>query len=80
MTVMFVEHDMDVVHDISDWVIVMGEGKVISEGTADEISADPRVIDAYLGTHHDAPLTKQEEERQLAEAEAAIAAEEAGDA
>ena len=77
MTVMFVEHDMDVVHDISDWVIVMGEGKVISEGTADDISADPRVIDAYLGTHHDAPLTKQEEEQQLAAAEAAIAAEEA---
>jgi neutral amino acid transport system ATP-binding protein len=77
MTVMFVEHDMDVVHDISDWVVVMGEGKVISEGTADDISADPRVIDAYLGTHHDAPLTKQEEEEQLAAAEAAIAAEEA---
>jgi neutral amino acid transport system ATP-binding protein len=78
MTVMFVEHDMDVVHDISDWVIVMGEGKVISEGTADDISADPKVIDAYLGTHHDAPTSKQEEQRMLAEAEAAIAAEEAG--
>jgi neutral amino acid transport system ATP-binding protein len=78
MTVMFVEHDMDVVHDISDWVVVMGEGKVISEGTADDVSADPKVIDAYLGTHHDAPTSKQEEERQLAAAEAAIAAEESG--
>ena len=31
-TVLFVEHDMDVVHDISDWVIVMAEGRVIAEG------------------------------------------------
>jgi branched-chain amino acid transport system ATP-binding protein len=76
MTVMFVEHDMDVVHDISDWVIVMGEGRVISEGTADDISADPAVIDAYLGSHHDAPLTRKDETAQLAEAQQAIAAEE----
>ena len=34
MTVVFVEHDMDVVYDISDWVVVMGEGRVIAEGTA----------------------------------------------
>ena len=32
MTVMFVEHDMDVVHDICDWVVVMGEGRIIAEG------------------------------------------------
>jgi neutral amino acid transport system ATP-binding protein len=75
MTVMFVEHDMDVVHDISDWVVVMSEGKIISEGTADDISTDPKVIDAYLGAHHDAPQTKAEEAEQLAEAEAVIAAE-----
>jgi branched-chain amino acid transport system ATP-binding protein len=72
MTVMFVEHDMDVVHDISDWVVVMGEGRVIAEGTPDQISANPHVIDAYLGSHHDAPLTAAEEAQQLAEAEAAI--------
>jgi branched-chain amino acid transport system ATP-binding protein len=51
MTVLFVEHDMDMVHDISDWVIVMAEGRVIAEGTPDQISANPAVIDAYLGTH-----------------------------
>ncbi|MFZ6004193.1 MAG: ABC transporter ATP-binding protein [Actinomycetota bacterium] len=67
MTVMFVEHDMDVVHDISDWVVVMGEGKVIAEGTPDQISANPHVIDAYLGAHHDAPLTPAEERAQLEE-------------
>jgi neutral amino acid transport system ATP-binding protein len=75
MTVVFVEHDMDVVHDISDWVIVMGEGRIIAEGTADQISTNPKVIDAYLGAHHDAPQTEQEEARQLAEAEAMIAEE-----
>lgn len=53
MTVVFVEHDMDVVHDISDWVVVLGEGSVVSEGTPDQVMADPRVIDAYLGAHHD---------------------------
>jgi neutral amino acid transport system ATP-binding protein len=77
MTVLFVEHDMDVVHDISDWVIVMGEGRVIAEGTPRDISADPAVIDAYLGSHHDAPLSAEEEEKVLAEVEEAIAEEEA---
>jgi branched-chain amino acid transport system ATP-binding protein len=79
MTVMFVEHDMDVVHDISDWVVVMGEGRVIAEGTPDQISANPKVIDAYLGAHHDAPLSAAEEQRQLAEDEAIIEAAEGTD-
>ena len=57
MTVMFVEHDMDVVHDIADWVVVMAEGQVIAEGTPDQITANQRVIDAYLGAHHDATLS-----------------------
>jgi branched-chain amino acid transport system ATP-binding protein len=73
-SVLFVEHDMDVVRDISDWVIVMAEGRIISEGTADAIGRDQAVIDAYLGAHHDAPLTFEEEERQLEAAEQAIAA------
>lgn len=53
MTVLFVEHDMDMVHDISDWVVVMGQGAVIAEGPPDVVMADPAVIDAYLGQHHD---------------------------
>ena len=72
MTVMFVEHDMDVVHDISDWVIVMGEGRVIAEGTPDQISRNDAVIDAYLGAHHDAPLTAAEESAQLTEVHESI--------
>ena len=79
MTVMFVEHDMDVVHDISDWVIVMGEGRVIAEGTPDQISSNDAVIDAYLGAHHDAPLTAAEEQVQLDEIRAQLD-EENGDA
>jgi branched-chain amino acid transport system ATP-binding protein len=51
MTVLFVEHDMDMVHDVSDWVIVMAEGRVIAEGTPDQISSNTDVIDAYLGSH-----------------------------
>jgi branched-chain amino acid transport system ATP-binding protein len=51
MTVLFVEHDMDMVHDISDWVVVMAEGRIIAEGTPDQISRNQAVIDAYLGTH-----------------------------
>lgn len=69
MTVLFIEHDMDMVRDISDWVVVMGQGKIIAEGPPDTIMADPRVIDAYLGAHHDAPVTEEEEQRILAEAE-----------
>ena len=52
----FVEHDMDMVFDISDWVVVMAEGRVIAEGTPEQVGANQAVIDAYLGSHHDAEL------------------------
>lgn len=52
MSVVFVEHDMDVVADIADWVVVMAEGRVIAEGTPTDIGRNQDVIDAYLGTHH----------------------------
>lgn len=56
ISVVFVEHDMDVVRDISDWVVVMAEGMVIAEGPHESIGANQAVIDAYLGSHHDAAL------------------------
>jgi branched-chain amino acid transport system ATP-binding protein len=56
ITVMFVEHDMDVVRDISDWVVVMAEGRIIAEGPPDTIGSNQQVIDAYLGSHHDSAL------------------------
>ena len=71
-TVLFVEHDMDMVRDISDWVIVMAQGKVIAEGPPDSVMSDSRVIDAYLGSHHDQDLSTMEAE-VLAEAEAELA-------
>ncbi len=52
LTVVFVEHDMDVVRDISDWVVVMSEGRLIAEGPHDSIGRNQTVIDAYLGTRH----------------------------
>jgi len=56
MTVLFVEHDMHMVRHISDWVVVMAEGKVVAEGPADTVMDDRAVIDAYLGAHHDTDL------------------------
>ena len=72
MTVLFVEHDMDMVRDISDWVVVMAQGRIVAEGPPDTVMADQAVIDAYLGAHHDAPLTPEEEQEQLAAAEAEL--------
>jgi branched-chain amino acid transport system ATP-binding protein len=60
MTVLFVEHDMDMVHDVSDWVIVMAEGRIIAEGTPDAIAANPAVIEAYLGAHQGKSLLGEE--------------------
>jgi branched-chain amino acid transport system ATP-binding protein len=51
LTVVFVEHDMDVVMGISDWVVCMAEGQVIAEGRPQSIVSNDEVIDAYLGTH-----------------------------
>ena len=61
-TVIFVEHDMDVVHDISDWVVVMAEGSIIAEGTPEDIAANQDVIDAYLGSHTDSDFFDDIEE------------------
>jgi branched-chain amino acid transport system ATP-binding protein len=56
MTVLFVEHDMDMVQEISDWVIVMAEGEIIAEGPPASIGQNQAVVDAYLGSHHGSPL------------------------
>jgi neutral amino acid transport system ATP-binding protein len=52
MTVLFVEHDMDVVMDISDWVVVMAQGRIIAEGPPRAVAQNEAVIEAYLGQEH----------------------------
>jgi neutral amino acid transport system ATP-binding protein len=49
MTILYVEHDMEVVMNHSDRVVVMAEGKVIAAGEPHAVRSDPAVIDAYLG-------------------------------
>ncbi|WP_346233502.1 ABC transporter ATP-binding protein [Parafrigoribacterium mesophilum] len=56
MTVLFVEHDMQMVRHIADWVVVMAQGRVVAEGPPDLVMKDPAVIDAYLGSHLDTDL------------------------
>jgi neutral amino acid transport system ATP-binding protein len=49
VTFLLVEHDLETVMRISDTVVVMNEGAVLTSGTPDEVRADRRVVDAYLG-------------------------------
>jgi branched-chain amino acid transport system ATP-binding protein len=52
-TICLIEHDMGVVMDLSDRVVVMDYGKKIGDGTPSEVRANQEVIDAYLGVAHD---------------------------
>ena len=51
-TIVLIEHDMGVVMDISDRVVVLDYGRKIGDGTPDEVKNNPEVIAAYLGTQH----------------------------
>ncbi len=60
-TVLFVEHDMDVVMRISDWVVCMADGRIIAEGPPAAVAGNPAVIDAYLGSRHDEPDFREDQ-------------------
>ena len=49
MTFLLIEHDMDLIMNLCDPVIVMSEGKKLAEGRPEEIKRDKRVLEAYLG-------------------------------
>ncbi|MBI4094631.1 MAG: ABC transporter ATP-binding protein [Candidatus Liptonbacteria bacterium] len=49
-TILLIEHDIDFVRAVADWVIVMDQGSVLTEGEPEKAFKDKRVLDAYLGT------------------------------
>jgi branched-chain amino acid transport system ATP-binding protein len=49
VTFLIIEHDMDLVMSLCDPILVMAEGRLLMQGTGDQVRRDPRVIDAYLG-------------------------------
>jgi branched-chain amino acid transport system ATP-binding protein len=52
-TVLIVEHNLNVVSQLSDTVTVLARGSVLADGTYQEVAADPRVVQAYIGAHDD---------------------------
>jgi branched-chain amino acid transport system ATP-binding protein len=50
MTLIFIEHDMDIVFRVAQTIRVLSYGAVLAEGTPEEIRTNPAVIEAYLGT------------------------------
>ena len=51
-TIALIEHDMSVVMDLADRVVVLDYGKMLADGTPDEVQKNQAVIDAYLGVEH----------------------------
>jgi ABC-type branched-subunit amino acid transport system ATPase component len=54
ITVLFIEHDMDIVFRFASRIIVLVGGRILLEGSPQEVAADPRVREVYLGGAHHA--------------------------
>ncbi|OUS04859.1 ABC transporter ATP-binding protein, partial [Rhodobacterales bacterium 52_120_T64] len=52
-TVLMVEHNLSVVAELSDHITVLARGEILAEGTYEQISKAPEVIEAYIGANHD---------------------------
>jgi len=52
ITVLIIEHDMDVVFNLADGISVLHNGQILCEGSPDEIKSNPLVKEVYLGTDH----------------------------
>jgi branched-chain amino acid transport system ATP-binding protein len=77
VTVILIEHDMGVVMDISQNILVLDFGKQIAEGPPEAVRRDPHVIRAYLGEEDDL-IRQKEREAEQASREAAVAGAEGG--